>query len=144
MREFANMFGWIAVWCFGVAVLNFFVKYIFKNYITPYMKKQSAQAKKYENIINIYKKVMKYVVKYHKVVGVIVGVAVLFHLVLEIQYSFLSITGLIAAILMLAVILLGILGVTVFKRKPRGAWIKIHRLLAFLLIVSILLHLALK
>lgn len=144
MRGFGNTLGWITAYGFGLAILNFFVKFIFKNYITPFLKRKPNEAKKYSKIINIYKLVMKYVVRYHKIIGGIGTAALLFHLLLEMKYRYLSITGVIAALLMVSIILLGILGVTVFKKKPRGTWVNIHRVLSFLLILFILLHLAIK
>lgn len=144
MREFANLLGWITLYGFGLAILNFFVKFIFKNYIATFIKKKPTEAKKYTKLISIYKIVMKYVVKYHKVLGGIGMLVLLFHLTLELQYRHLSTTGLIAAILMVVVVILGILGATVFKKKPRGTWLIVHRVAAFSLIIFILLHLTIK
>lgn len=144
MKEFANLFGLITLCVFTLAIFNFFVKFIFKNYITKLIKQKTVEDKKYNTFINIYKIIMKYIVKYHKIIGGIVVITLLSHIILELKYRWLSVTGLTAAILMATVVIIGMLGATVFKKKPRGTWLIIHRIVAFSLIIFILLHLIVK
>jgi hypothetical protein len=61
------------------------------------------------------------------------------HLILQISYKWVSVTGLIAAALMVLTVALGAYGF--FQKKSKqGPWLRIHRIAAALLLVAILLH----
>lgn len=132
MREVAEFFGWISLLGYSISVLNFFMKYINKKYIN----KLSKENKKY---IDMYRLIMKYVVRYHKLAGVIASVSIIVHFYLMYKYRGLSITGLIAAIFMWIVGILGIYGFSINKNM-RGSWVKIHRILGLILILLVLIH----
>lgn len=132
MKEMAGLFGWIGVWGYAIALLNFFMKYINKTYINKLPKDK-------EKFKSIYRGIMKFVVKYHKIAGVIASIAIVVHFYLMYSYKGLSIPGLIAAIVMWLVFTIGIYGFGINKNM-RGNWVKIHRILSFLLIVLIVFH----
>jgi len=136
MNEIAGFLGWIGAIGYGMALLNFFMKYVNKKYINKLPKEKNK-------FITIYRKIMKYVVKYHKIFGIVASIAIVIHLYLMYTNIGLSITGLAAAIVMWSIFSLGIYGVLTHQ-KAKGNWIKIHRLLSFLLILLLVAHLLLK
>ncbi len=125
--------GWIVFWGFIFALLNFFVKQINKQLIVPASKKN-------KKIGEIYRPIMKFVIRFHKPVGAFVSITIFLHLFLMYTYAGPSLTGFVGMSIMLSVFLLGIYG-TFFKKNIRGSWLKIHRVLAFLLLISISAHL---
>jgi len=132
MREMSGLLGWIGVWGYGIALLNFFMKYINKKYINNLSKDK-------QKFINIYRTIMKYVVRYHKIAGVVASIAIVAHFYLMYTFRGLSISGLIAALVMWTVLTLGIYGFGINKNM-RGSWVKFHRGLSFLLILLIVFH----
>lgn len=135
MREMAGLFGWIGVWGYVIALLNFFIKYINKKYINKLPKDK-------QKFIGIYRGIMKFVVKYHKIAGIIASISIVIHFYLMYSFRGLSISGLIAAVVMWIVFTLGIYGFGINKNM-RGSWVKIHRILSFILIVLIIFHVGL-
>jgi len=132
MKEIAGLLGWIGIWGYGIALLNFFMKYINKKYINKLPKDK-------QKFINIYRTIMKYVIRYHKIAGVVASVAIVAHFYLMYSFRGLSIPGLIAALIMWTVFTLGIYGFGVNKNM-KGSWVKIHRILSFMLILLIAFH----
>jgi len=135
MREMAGLFGWIGVWGYAIALLNFFMKYINKKYVNKLPKDK-------QKFIDIYRGLMKFIVKYHKIAGIIASISIVFHFYLMFSFRGLSISGLIAAVVMWIVFTLGIYGFRINKNM-KGSWVKVHRILSFLLIVLIVFHIAL-
>lgn len=136
MKEIGEFLGWVGVVGYAIAVLNYFIKYVYKRYIS----KLPSDKKRYAVI---YRNVMKYVVKYHKMVGIITSVAIIVHFYVMFTTKGLSVTGLIAAIIMWSIFILGIYGAYINK-KVRGKWVNVHRFLAFALIVTIIVHVLFK
>jgi len=133
MKEMAGLFGWIGVWGYGIALLNFFMKYINRKYVNKLSKDK-------QTFINVYRAILKFIVKYHKIAGIIASIAVIIHFYLMYNYRGLSIPGLIAAIVMWIVFALGIYGFGINKNM-KGSWVKIHKILSFILILLIAFHL---
>lgn len=132
MKEIAGLLGWIGVWGYGIALLNFFMKYINKKYINGLSKDR-------KKFINFYRTIMRYIVRYHKIAGIVASIAIVGHLYLMYNFRGLSIPGLIAAIVMWSVFTLGIYGFAINKNL-RGPWVKVHRILSFILILLIGFH----
>ena len=84
--------GWIGAWGYAIALINYFIKFIYKKYIV----KLPPEKKKYANI---YRMIMKYIVKYHKIIGIIASISIMAHFYLMYTSVRLSVTGLIAAII---------------------------------------------
>lgn len=136
MKEIAGLLGWIGVWGYVLALLNFFVKYINKKFINKLPKDK-------QKLVNVYRAIMRYIVKYHKIIGVVASAAIIGHLYLMYMRIGLSIPGLIAALIMWIIFALGFYGV-VINKKFKGKWLKIHRVLAFVLIFVMLFHVMFK
>ncbi|MBU3190013.1 hypothetical protein KPL51_10700 [Clostridium bowmanii] len=113
-------------------MLNFFVKYINKKYINKLGKEK-------KQLVDIYRKVMRLIVKNHKLAGTIAVVSVLTHFFIALSSNRISITGIIAALIMASIFSLGVYGAYINKNY-KGMWLKVHRVLAFSLIVAIFIH----
>ena len=132
MIGIAKLLGWIGAWGYGISLLNFFMKYINKKYIN----KLSKEKKKYTDI---YRFIMRYIVRYHKVAGIVASISIVGHFYFMYNSRGLSIPGLIAAIVMWIVFALGIYGFGINKNL-RGSWVKVHRVLSFILMLLIGFH----
>ena len=124
--------GWVTAVCFGLAILNFFVKLLNRKYISK-LGKEKAQ------LVSAYRKVMKIVVKNHKVVGIVAIICVLIHFTIALISHRILLSGIIAAGLMLSLFCLGFYGAYINKNF-RGKWLKIHRVAAFAVLLAILTH----
>lgn len=132
MKDFAGFLGWVVVVGYGIALLNFFMKYFNKIYIS----KLSKEKKKY---VDIYRFIMKVIIRYHRLAGAIASIALIVHFYILYNLRGLSISGLIAGIFMWIVFTFGIYGVYINK-SIRGNWLKVHRILSFILIALIIFH----
>lgn len=131
IKELGGLFGWSIFALYCISVLNYILKVINKNF--------KDIINKNENISRIYKMLMKIIIKYHKYFGGATLIFLLFHFIIEFTYRGLNITGAIAAILMIIELLLGVYGV--YKKKRDGLWFYMHRIIAILLGISIVIHL---
>ena len=131
LRHFISPLGILTAIGFIFALLNFFVKFINKNYILKLNKDKRYFA-------SYYTKIMKFIVKNHKTAGIITFILMLSHFFIAYASHRIKMTGIIAAAIMLMVVILGIYGK--LNKKVRGKWLTAHRTLAFILILAIILH----
>ena len=129
-QEMGELFGLLIIVLYILTVLNFLVKWINKKY-GPSMK---ANEKSYAK----YKRFMRFIIKNHKLFGLLTIVFLLAHFFIQFNLYGVSITGLVAAGLLILQILLGIYG---SKTKSKNkTWLVIHRSIAVFLLVAILIH----
>lgn len=131
-RTLINFLGWVTAISFCLAILNYFVKYINKKYINKLGKDK-------KQIVDLYRKIMKLIIKNHKLLGTIAVVSVLSHFLIAFPSNRIRITGIIAAVLMFIIFSLGVYGAYINKNY-KGLWLKVHRIIAFSLIVAIVIH----
>ncbi|MGL5352534.1 MAG: hypothetical protein ACRDA5_04320, partial [Clostridium sp.] len=62
--DFIGFLGWVTAISFGLAILNFFVKYVNKNFINKLGKDK-------KQVVDLYRKIMKIIIKNHKLIGTI-------------------------------------------------------------------------
>lgn len=136
MKDIAELLGWITVWGYGIALFNFFIKYINKKYVNTVFKDKKG-------FVKVYRVIMRYVVKYHKLAGIIASIALIFHFYLMYTVRGLSVSGLIAAIFIWIIFILGIYGVYI-KKSVKGNWVKYHRIIGFILLILISFHIIFK
>ncbi len=134
--EIGELLGWLVVLSFVFAGLVFLIKFINKNYMT----KITNTLKDKKNYLNIYKKVVGFIVRKHKIFGLTATIIVFLHMAIMWKYVELSISGMIALILMFSVTLLGITS-TYVKKEKKAIFVKLHSVLAFALLVAIIVHL---
>ena len=131
-RGLIGFLGWITVISFGLAISNYFMKYIHKKYINKLGKEN-------KEMVTLYRKIMKIIVKNHKVVGAIAIISVLTHFFIAFSSNRISITGIIAALFMVSLFSLGFYGAFINKNY-KGKWLKVHRSMAFVLLIAIIIH----
>ncbi|WAG62822.1 hypothetical protein [Clostridium estertheticum] len=131
-RALFEFLGWVTVICFGIAISNYFVKFINKKYISKLGKEKKP-------IVDLYRKLMKIIIKYHKLAGTIAIFTVLTHFIIAFSAGRISITGIVAASFMVIIFFLGVYGAFINKNR-KGRWLKVHRTMAFVLLLAIVIH----
>ena len=135
MGELGNFLGWLTGLGFTLALLNFPVKWANKRWINKLPKE--SKFKKY------YMSFMKFIIQKHRYFGLGAAGALLIHIFMQIQFKWVSTTGLIATALLVVNVLMG--ANLFFKHKgDRGTWFKVHRATVVLLFVAIASHVLLR
>lgn len=132
MEKLGEFLGWATGALFLAAMLNYAVKRINKRWILPLPKESAFR--------QYYQKGMRILVKYHRYLGLGAALVVAVHLLVQITWEGVSVTGLTAAILLLLTAALG--AVMLYGRK--GKLIVLHRVAAAAGFAAALLHLLLK
>ncbi|HWT76969.1 MAG TPA: hypothetical protein VN258_19895 [Mobilitalea sp.] len=130
LENLGGFFGYLIILLYILTILNYFVKLINRKY--------KEQIKKNERFHQIFTKVMRFLVKQHKLFGLLTIVFILLHFLIQFNRFGLSITGAIAAGVMLLQVALGIYGSK--AKKKSKAWLYVHRAIAVILAVTILIH----
>lgn len=130
MGELGELFGSLIIVFYALAVLNFCFKFLNRKY--------KETLKKNDAFYKTYMKLLKFFLKYHRYFGGATILMILIHFYLQFSRFGISITGCVAAGLMLLQIGLGAYGQ--FRKKKGKAWLMVHRGIAALLLVTILIH----
>lgn len=131
MGELGEFLGSVTGILFFIALLNYPVKWINKRWISK-LPKESGVKKAYQAV-------MKILVQKHRyfAFGALATVAV--HLYLQLTYRWLSVTGMIAAGLLLLTVALG--ANLFFRHKgKRGLLFQVHRIAALSVLVAFAIH----
>lgn len=131
MSEYGSLFGWLIVTGLVLTLLNYPIKVIYRKFIAG-MDKDSQGRKLYSSI-------QKIIVKYHRFFAAFTSTMMIVHLIIQLQYRWLSWTGLVAAALMVVNGTIGGFGHYV-RKKRKTAWFYLHRTVAVLLIAAIVFH----
>jgi uncharacterized membrane protein len=128
--DLGGFFGGIIVVLYFLSILNYVVKFINKKFRTKLMKN--------EKLYQAFTKFMKFIIKKHKLFGMLTVAFILLHFSIQFtRYGF-SITGAIAATVLLLQVGLGIYGSKMKKRSK--LWLNLHRSIAVLLLIVIGIH----
>jgi len=134
LREFGNLMGSLTAILFTIAFLNRPVKAINK----MYGKKIAKTSFK-----GTFQSLMKFLVKNHKLFGALAATSALIHGAVKFSvYGFVASGFLTLTLIMLQ----GILGGYGFRKMKgkAGGWLKIHRLIPYLVFLSIFNHVVVK
>lgn len=134
MSLLGEALGIITATLYGVAVLNFFIKWGNRNWIMKLPKENSFRS--------AYQSVMKFLVKNHRFFGFGAAAVMVSHVIIQIIFQWVSVTGLIAAGLALLTVALGIVMFKSKKRTPAMLWA--HRGSVIALTIAVLVHLISK
>lgn len=135
LEELSGVFGWMIVILYALAFMNYIVKYINKNF--------GQKIRENKNVDKYYKKFMKFIIKYHKVFGIVVFIAILIHFIGEFSRRGLSISGIVATGFMILLVLMGIYGAYVSNKRNKP-WFYLHKGIAIIVAVTIVIHLVVK
>lgn len=108
MKDVSSFLGWLAIVSYVMAVLSYVFKIINKNF-----KEQITSNKILKKYFFLF---MKYIFKYHNLFGFLAILMVLVHFIILVKFE-LSITGIIAGVLMILQGLTGIYGSYINKKK---------------------------
>lgn len=131
MYELGGFLGIMITVFLGMALLNYILKWVNKRWVSKLPKTSKFKA--------VYIKVMKFIVQKHRWFGLGAAVFMVAHLILQITYAWVSITGLIAAALL---VINGMIGAWMhFRQKgKRGPLLMVHRAIGILLVAAIAAH----
>lgn len=130
--KLGNFLGWLTIFLFAGTIANYIVKFINKKW-----GKQIATSPTGKKSMTL---LLKVFTKNHRYFGIAAFAALLFHFVIQFFRFGFSISGFIAAVLLILQVILGIYA-SINKKKRKGAWFIAHRSIAVLLILGIMLHL---
>jgi hypothetical protein len=130
MNQLGNLFGILTAVFFGLATLTFFVKLINRKCVMKLPKENKFKQG--------YSSVMKFLVKNHRFFGLGAAVLMVAHVVLQILFKWVSVTGIITASIAFVT---GMLGWIMFKAKKRTpAMLWAHRGSVVALAIAIAVH----
>jgi hypothetical protein len=115
---------------YSLSVLNFIVKYINKKY-----RSRINSNPKLKSVFNPF---MKFIVKNHKLFGLLTAVALTAHFTVQYSLFGLSLTGAMAGATLILQVFLG--GYIYRKKKRKGIVFQSHRLIAILLLILMAIH----
>ncbi len=130
MEDLGELFGFLIIVFYVLAALNFCFKFLNRNYRNT--------LKKNEGFYKIFMKILKFFVKNHKYFGGATILLILVHFYLQFSRFGISVTGCIAAGVMLLQVGLGVYGQ--LQKTRSKAWLMLHRGIAVVLLVAILIH----
>ncbi len=128
--DIGKLFGLLIILFYILAVLNFCFKFLNRNY--------QDILKKNEGFYKIYMRLLKFFVKSHKYFGGAAVLMILAHFYLQFSRFGISVSGSIAALVMLLQVGLGVYGQV--QKKRSKIWLMLHRGIAVVLLVMILIH----
>lgn len=132
--KLGDFLGWLTILLFAATVANYVVKLISRKW-----GKQISSSPSGKRIVA---NLMKIFVKNHRYFGFGTFAALLLHFIVQFINFGISVSGIIAAALLILQVVLGVYAV-VGKKARRGVWFLVHRSLAFLLIFGIAFHILL-
>jgi hypothetical protein len=135
MYELGGLLGILTAVFFGLALLNYICKWVNKRWVSKLPKTSKFKA--------AYIKVMKFVVQKHRLFGLGAAVSMVVHMILQITYAWVSLTGLITVSMLAVDVMIG--AWLHFKQKgKRGPLLQVHRAFGVLLIAAIAVHVITK
>lgn len=132
MEKLGEFLGWLTGLFFAAALLTYLVKRIHKRWIAALPRESASRL--------AYQKLMEFVVKYHRYFGIAAAAAAGVHLLVQCLWEFPSVTGLLAAALLLLTAVLG----AVMLYGHQSKLLKPHRITAAAGVLLVLIHLLLK
>ncbi len=132
MDKLGEFLGWVTGVGYAAAVLNFFVKRIYRRWISALAKDSSVRI--------LYQKLMQILVRRHRWFGMAAAGAAVVHLLVQLFWAYPSATGIAAVCLLICTTMAGMLLLYAHKKNLLG----VHRVIAFAGVAAVLLHLLLK
>lgn len=131
-EEFGGLFGWLLIGAFVGTILNYCVKAVNKKWGKKISSNNSGK--------KVMKLLMTIFVRNHRYFGLLTAVLLIAHFAIQYARFGINLTGSLAATLIIVQVALGIYAN--LAHKPRkGGWFVAHRIVAFLIVLGIALHL---
>lgn len=135
MSEYGSLFGWLIISGLVLTLMNYPVKRVYRKWISG-MDRASGFRRAFLSF-------QKIIVRFHRFFAGFATLMLIVHLIIQLQYRWLSVTGLVAAILMAANGFLGGYGHYIRKKKP-SAWLYVHRSIAVMAVLAIIFHITMR
>jgi len=132
----AQVLGWTVAGVCAAALMNFLLKQISREYLKTITEKNA-------DFTASYRAFMRFMVRNNRYFGIAAGLLFLVHAGVVVASGVTSLTGIAAGLLLLALTGLGLYGFYV-RKNPRGVWIHMHRGTAFILALSVIIHVFFK
>lgn len=130
MGELGELLGGLTTLLLILALLNYCVKFVNRKWVMK-MPKESKFKQKYPNF-------MKFIIKNHRYFGFGAAVMMVAHVVVQILFRWVAVTGIVTASLAVITVILGVIMYKAKKRTPAMLWA--HRGSAVALIVALAVH----
>ena len=134
MIELGEFLGILTAITFGAAIMNYIVKFVNRKWIMK-LPKENVWKQRYMSL-------MKFLVKNHRFFGFGAAALMVAHIVIQILFAWVSITGLITAALAVVTVILGV--IMFQKKKSNKTLLWAHRSAVIALILSFLVHVITK
>ena len=135
MGNLGGLLGFLTGLLVFLALMNYVVKWVNRQWVAKLPKTSKFKA--------AYTPVMRFLVKNHRFFGLGAALTVAIHLILQITFRWLSLTGLIASIALALDVMIG--AWLYFKQKgKRGPLFMVHRAMGVVLIIAIAAHMLSK
>ncbi|MEA4915265.1 MAG: hypothetical protein VB061_11925 [Christensenella sp.] len=134
MREVGELLGVLTAVAFGFAIMNFVIKFVNRKWIMK-LPKENVWKQRYLSL-------MKFLIKNHRFFGFGAAILMVAHVVVQLIFAWVSVTGIITAALAVVTV---VLGVIMFQRKKSSkALLWAHRSAVIALILAFLVHVITK
>ena len=130
MREIGELLGILTAVLFGLAIMNFVVKIVNRKWVMKLPKESKFKQS--------YASAMKFLVKNHRFFGLGAAALMVAHVVVQIVFAWVSVTGIVTAALAIVTVALGVILFKAKKRTPAMLWA--HRGAVIALILSFIAH----
>lgn len=130
MYQLGNLLGVLTAVLFGGAILNFFIKWANRKWIMKLPKENKFKQN--------YTSVMKFLVKNHRFFGLGAAALMVVHIILQLIFKWISITGIVTAALAVVAVILGGIMFKAKKRTPAMLWA--HRGSVIALTIAFIVH----
>ena len=134
MREIGELLGILTALLFGLAILNFVVKFVNRKWVMKLPKENKFKQN--------YMSAMKFLVKNHRFFGFGAAIMMVAHVVVQIIFAWVSVTGIVTAALAVVTVIIGV--IMFQKKKANKTLLWIHRSAAITLIAAFLVHVITK
>ncbi len=134
MREVGELLGVLTAILFGLAIMNFVIKFVNRKWIMK-LPKENVWKQRYLSL-------MKFLIKNHRFFGFGAAILMVAHVVVQIIFAWVSVTGIITAALAVVTVILGV--IMFQKKKSNKTLLWAHRGAVIALIVAFLVHVITK
>ncbi|MDD4311286.1 MAG: hypothetical protein PHW41_02250 [Eubacteriales bacterium] len=134
MREVGELLGILTAILFGLAIMNFVIKFVNRKWVMKLPKENKFKQS--------YPALMKFLIKNHRFFGFGAAILMVTHIVVQVLFAWVSITGIITASLAVVTVVLGVIMFQAKKRNPAMLWA--HRGAVIALIAAFLVHVITK
>ena len=134
MGEIGKLLGILTAVLFGIASLNFCVKFVNRKWIMK-LPIENVWKQRYLSL-------MKFLIKNHRFFGFGAAILMVAHVVVQIIFAWVSVTGIITAALAVVTVILGV--IMFQKKKSNKTLLWAHRGAVIALIVAFLVHVITK